>query len=78
METITLNAHFDGKRIVLDEPYDLEPEQKLLVSLRPAEADDEDDWRAFSLSGLERGYGDDEPEYTLDDVRELNPSYEGK
>lgn len=33
MQTITLRAHFDGRQILLDEPYELEPNTKLIVSV---------------------------------------------
>ncbi len=34
-------------------------------------------WERLSLETLERAYGDDEPEYSLDLVEEANPAYEG-
>ena len=34
---VTLNAHFDGKVIVPDEPLDLKPNQKLRISIEPIE-----------------------------------------
>jgi hypothetical protein len=33
MATVALRAHFDGKHVVLDEPYDLEPNASLLVTV---------------------------------------------
>ena len=39
MPTVTLQAHFDGQRIVLDEPYDLPAKANLMVTLLPASAD---------------------------------------
>ncbi|HMG76788.1 MAG TPA: hypothetical protein VK582_25160 [Pyrinomonadaceae bacterium] len=35
------------------------------------------DWTRLSLESLARGYGDDEPEYPLDLIKESNPEYEG-
>lgn len=35
MPTISLQAHFNGKQIVLDEPYDLPPNASLMVTLLP-------------------------------------------
>ncbi len=35
METITLPAHFDGKQILLDAPFELEPDTELLVTILP-------------------------------------------
>ena len=78
MQTITLNAHFDGKQILLDQPYELEPDQKLLVSVVETRGDEDDDWYAPSVAGLARAYGDDEPEYPTSLIKERNPLYEGK
>lgn len=78
MQTITLNAHFDGKQILLDEPYELEPNTKLVVSVIGTRNGNRDDWTRFSLANLERAYGDEEPEYSLDLIKELNPKYEAR
>ena len=36
MPLMTVNAHFDGKVIVPDEPLDLPPNQALIVDIKPA------------------------------------------
>ena len=33
METRTLRAHFDGNHILLDEPFELEPNMELLITI---------------------------------------------
>ena len=43
METTTLRAHFDGKQIVLDEPFELEPNTELIVTLVPRTSNEERD-----------------------------------
>jgi hypothetical protein len=35
MDTISITAHFDGERILLDEPIELEPNTKLIVTVLP-------------------------------------------
>lgn len=77
MKTITLPAHFDGDKIVLDEPFELEPDARLIVTVLPKEESDpeREDWLALSMWGLARAYGDDEPEYTLDMIKRPNPEY---
>lgn len=35
-----------------------------------------EDWRQLALHSLERAYGDDEPEYSSDLIKERNPEYE--
>lgn len=72
--TISLNAHFDGQRIVLDEPYALAPEARLLVTVLPG--DDAEPlhaerraWSTLSKRGMSRVFGDDEPEYSTADAK---------
>jgi hypothetical protein len=43
------------------------------------ETDEErEDWALFSSLGLEGAFGSDEPEYSLDLIKEPNPDYEGR
>jgi hypothetical protein len=51
--------------------------QRVELIIIPFEEDREEMIYA-SLVGLARGYGDDEPEYTEQDVRERNPDYENR
>ena len=70
MVTVSLRAHYDGERIRLDEPFDLPPDVPLLVTVLVTEADnDRDAWIAAGRQALARAYGNDEPEYTLTDIR---------
>ncbi len=79
METKTLRAHFDGNQILLDEPFELEPNVELIITVLPKPSDEErEDWAQLSLESLARAYGDDEPEYSLDLIKEANPEYEGR
>lgn len=80
MNTITLPAHFDGEQICLDEPIELEPGTRLLVTVLPNQQPDEEheDWLLLSARGLENAYGEDEVEYSLNLVEEPNPEYEGR
>ena len=78
MNPVTLPAHFDGQQIVLDTPYELQPNTPLTVVIYPEQDDEERaDWARFGLQNLARAYGEDEPEYTLDMIKEWNPEYEG-
>ncbi len=79
METKTLRAHFDGNQILLDEPFELEPNVELIITVLPKPFDVErDDLARLSLESLARAYGDDEPEYSPDLIKEVNPEYEGR
>jgi hypothetical protein len=41
MENVTLRAHFDGRQIVLDEPFELAPGAKLIITVLPKPAGEE-------------------------------------
>ena len=70
MPTVSLKAHYDGKTIVLDEPFDLPPNTRLLVTvLTPLADTDREAWSSLSEANLARAYGDEEPEYSVTNVR---------
>ena len=52
MPTVALQAHYDGERIVLDEPYELPTNANLIVTLLPStsDADSEDAWLRAAAS----------------------------
>ena len=79
MPSRTIRAHFDGERIHLDEPCMLEPDTPLLVVVLPKQqdthqpADDHADWIRLSQQAFAKAYGEDEPAYPVDTIREPNP-----
>lgn len=77
MSSVVLPAHFDGQQIVLDEPYPLEPNMPLTVTVLSEDDTEREDWARFGRQNLARAYGDDEPEYTMADIKRLNPDYRG-
>lgn len=80
MPMIAVPAHFDGKQICLDEPFDLEPDTRLIVTILPRHVsnDEREAWLNLSIQGLEDGYGEDEPEYSTDLIKKVNPHYAGR
>ena len=80
MPIVTLPAHFDGERICLDEPFDLETDAKLIVTILPKqESDNEHEaWLLLSGQRLEEAYGQNEPEYSSNLLKEVNPNYEAR
>ena len=68
MQTIALNAHFDGEKVQFDEPCQLEANARLVVFVLPPE-NERATWSSFSASQLSRAYGDNEPDYTAADLR---------
>jgi hypothetical protein len=70
MEYIRLAAHFDGERILLDEPFELPKNAPLIVTvISPGVAAADAAWASTAAMGLSRAYGDDEPEYSVGDLK---------
>jgi hypothetical protein len=78
VDTISIPAHFDGERILLDEPVELEPNTKLIVTVLPKDDAERESWLCLSGKGLEGAYDENEEEYTLDLIKEANSEYEGR
>lgn len=80
MSLMTIRAHFDGEQIRLDEPCQLAPDAQLLIVVVPSQHSDgeSEDWMFLSRLGLENAYGEQEPEYSLDAIKEPNPDYAGR
>jgi len=80
MKAVTLRAHFDGESLRLDEPCALDRDTPLSVTIRPGreEAEDRASWSLWAATSLSGAYADDEPEYSLDLIKEPNPDYEGR
>jgi hypothetical protein len=76
MSNVSIPAHFDGERILLDEPIELEPNTKLIVTVLGENDAEHESWLRLSGLGLETAYGTDEEEYSLDSIREANPEYD--
>ena len=70
MRAVNIKAHYDGERILLDEPFEIPPNSPLLVTVLPATQEVVgEDWIVAAENALSRAYGQDEPEYTTADVR---------
>lgn len=67
MPSITLKAHYDGQHILLDEPFDLPINSSLMVIISLPE---NEQWANFSMKGLANAYSDNEPEYSLEDIKQ--------
>jgi hypothetical protein len=68
MTAVVLKAHYDGNRIVLDEPFNLPRNTQLMVTVI-APDDERSAWATLGAQNLSRAYGDDEPEYTTADLK---------
>ena len=70
LATVTLKAHFDGVRILLDEPFEIPPNSPLMVTVLPSyDVERVGDWQAAARVALSGAYGNDEPEYTTRDIK---------
>lgn len=53
MPSVSLNAHFDGQLIVLDEPFEIPNNARLLVTVVPPATDfDRDQWATLAGTGI--------------------------
>lgn len=71
-------AHFDGERILLDEPAKLEPNARLIIQVLPKDDDEREQWLTLSKSRFADAFANGEDEYPLDLIKETNPEYEAK
>lgn len=77
MSVVTLKAHYDGKHICLDEPFNLPANVKLMVTvyaeLEESPEAERQAWLAASQAWLAGAYADDEPDYSDAALRETPP-----
>ena len=74
---ISIPAHFDGERILLDEPVELQRNARLVVTVLPDEDNEHDSWLRISAAHLNAAYHDGD-DYPLDSIKEINPAHEGR
>jgi hypothetical protein len=67
----------DPTHLELSKPIQVSRGQTVLVSLLEGDKDsaEDQDWLKMGTEGLQAAYGDSEPEYTIEMVREPNPEY---
>jgi hypothetical protein len=78
MNPVSIPAHFDGERILLDEPVELTPDARLIVTILPRDDAERGPWLRISTARLADAYDGEGDEYALDSIKELNPDYEGR
>ncbi|MCT7955247.1 hypothetical protein [Laspinema palackyanum] len=71
MKIVSLSAHFDGQSIQLDEPYPLEPNTQLIVTLVPKPISEQEAWFSLSSHHLNHAYSE-EDDYPLDAIKIAN------
>ncbi len=84
MKTITIPAKRNGNHVDPIEPIEILENAKIYIVIetpdneQKSDVDFRSDWYALSALGLARAYGDDEPEYDLNMLKEKNPNYEAR
>ncbi len=68
-----LEVVFDGDVFRPTKPIDLKPDTKMEIII----ADENEDWSNLSLRQLNDAYSADEPDYSINSIKEENPEYEG-
>ncbi|HSK71564.1 MAG TPA: antitoxin family protein [Pyrinomonadaceae bacterium] len=71
--SLTLEVIFDGDVFRPVKPVKLKPNTKMEIII----VDERAEWLDFASQQLSEAYGDDEPEYSLNLIKEKNPEYEG-
>ena len=74
MQAIETTAHFNEKgELKIDNlPMIKNQKVRLLILL---EENEHNEWQRFSSSGLSKAFGENEPSYSLDMLKEPNPYY---
>lgn len=68
MATLSINAHFDGTQIKLDEDIQIPKGSRLLVTLLDTEVDpDREAFLKLAAQSLDSAYGENEPDYSAED-----------
>ncbi len=76
MEALEIKATVDGKgRLIIGELLQLRNRQVRVMLLIEEDEEEREDWYRLATGGLTGGYGDNEPEYSLNMVKEPNPQY---
>lgn len=67
----------DATHLELSRPIQIRPRSKVMIAVMASDdvLDEREAWFRFAAAQFQAAYGEDEPEYTLDMIREPNPEY---
>lgn len=68
MPLLTVAAHYDGSRVLLDEAVHLRPNTRLIVTVLEDSDQERDEFLSMASRALGMASGDDEVEYTEADL----------
>jgi hypothetical protein len=66
----------DAQHLHLNQPILIPAGSRVLVTLASPEETERQSWLPLSVQGLTAAYGDDEPDYSAELVKEPNPDYQ--
>jgi hypothetical protein len=67
----------DSRHLKLKKPVKIAPGSTVMITIEPAEGVAEDqEWYLLSSHSLEEAYSENEPDYSLDRIKILNPEYQ--
>ena len=69
MPLLTIPAHYDGSRVLLDEAVQLRPNTRLIVTVLEHSDQERDEFLAMASRSLGSACADDEVEYSEADLR---------
>ena len=69
MPLMSIQAHYDGVQVLLDEKVALRRNSRLIVTVLEDSDEDREDFMRMAASGLAGVYSDDEVEYTETDLK---------
>lgn len=77
MEHLVEAQVIDSRHLKLKKPTKIAPGSTVMITIEPAESvAEEQEWYLLSSQSLEEAYGEDEPDYSLDKIKILNPEYQ--
>ena len=67
----------DATHLELSQPIQMRPHTKIMIAVLASDdiLEEREAWFRFASEQFQAAYGEDEPEYTLDMIREPNPEY---
>jgi hypothetical protein len=66
----------DPRHLRLKRPIEIAPGSTVMITIEPTEGVAENqEWYLLSARSLEEAYGEDEPDYALERIKESNPEY---
>ena len=76
MEHLLEAQVIDSQHLKLTKPIELAPGSTIIITIEPAgSVAEEQAWYLLSLQGLVGVYRADEPDYSLDLIKDTNPDY---